>query len=57
MNLLIYFPTVITHIITLPFDEVLKMVVPHTAIQDLLNLILAIAINNSGWWGRVMSMS
>jgi hypothetical protein len=46
-----------THIIALPLDEVLGAVIPHAAIKDLLNLILLVAIDNSGWWWWVMSMT
>jgi hypothetical protein len=52
-----YFPAVMTHIVAIPLDEVFEAVVPYMAIQDLLNLVLLIAVDNSGWWGRVMLMT
>jgi hypothetical protein len=57
MDLSIYLLAILTHIIALPLDEILKAVIPHMTIKDLLNLILLVAINNSGWWWRVMSMT
>jgi hypothetical protein len=54
MDLSMYLLAVMTHIVTLTLDEVLELVVPHMAIKDLLNLILLVTINDSGWWWRVM---
>jgi hypothetical protein len=54
INLSIYLPAVMTCIIALPLDEILKSVVPHAAIKDFLYLILLVAVDK--WW-RVMSMT
>jgi hypothetical protein len=40
-----------TLVIALPFDQVLKMVVLHPAIQYSLNLVLFFAIDGSWGWG------
>jgi hypothetical protein len=50
VDLSMYLPAVVTHIIVLPLDEVLEVVVPHVAVKDILNLILLIAIDDHGWW-------
>jgi hypothetical protein len=52
MDLSMYFLAVMTRIIALPLDEAFEAVVPHTAVQDLLDIILLITIDNSGWWWR-----
>jgi hypothetical protein len=57
MDLFIYLPAVMTCIIALPPYEVLDAVIPHMAIEDLLNLILLVAVDGSGWWRRVMLMT
>jgi hypothetical protein len=49
MDLLMYLPAVITHVIALPLDEILKVIIPHVTIKDLLNLILSLSVNNH--WG------
>jgi hypothetical protein len=48
----LYLPAVITCIIAFPLDEILKVVIPHVTVQNLLYLILFLAIDDS--WGRVM---
>jgi hypothetical protein len=52
-----YLPAVITCIIALPLDEILEVVTPHVAIEDILNLRLLVIINDSGWWWMVMLTS
>jgi hypothetical protein len=54
IDLSVYLPAVMIYIVALPLDEVLESVTSHMAIKDLLNLILLVAVNNSGWWWRVM---
>jgi hypothetical protein len=46
-----HLPLVITLVITLPFDQVLQAVVPHSAIQYRLDLILLLTIDKSCGWG------
>jgi hypothetical protein len=57
MNLLMYLPAVITHIIAFPLDEILKAVIPHAAIKDLLDFIFILAVNDSQGWRRGMLMT
>jgi hypothetical protein len=52
MDLLMYLLAVIICIIAFPLDEILKVIVPHLTVKDLLNLILVVAINNCCRWGR-----
>jgi hypothetical protein len=40
LDLLMYLPAVITCIVAFPLDEILKVVIPHVTIKDLLNFIL-----------------
>jgi hypothetical protein len=54
MDLSVYLPAVMTFIVALPLDGVLELVIPHTSIKNLLNLILLVAIDDSGCWWRVM---
>jgi hypothetical protein len=46
-----HLPLVITLVITLPLDQVLQAVVPHSAIQYRLDLILLLTIDESCGWG------
>jgi hypothetical protein len=45
MNLLMYLPAVMTCVVAFPLDEILKAVIPHVTIKDLLNFILILIIN------------
>jgi hypothetical protein len=54
MDLSMYLLTVMTRIIALSLDEVLKVVVPHVTIEDVLNLIFILTIDDSHGWRRVM---
>jgi hypothetical protein len=56
VDLSMYLLAVMTCVIALPLDEILKVVVPHAAIQNLLNLILLSTVDDRGWWWRVMSV-
>jgi hypothetical protein len=55
INLLIYLPAVITCVAAFPLDEILKVVVPHVTIKDLLSFILVLAINDSLGRGMLMT--
>jgi hypothetical protein len=46
MDLLMYLPAVITCVIAFPLDEILKAIVPHSTIKDLLNLIPVLAVSD-----------
>jgi hypothetical protein len=54
IDLLMYLPVVITCIVTFPLDEILKAVIPHATIQDLLDFIFILTIDDSQGWGRGM---
>jgi ABC-type uncharacterized transport system permease subunit len=56
VDILIDFPAVIAIVITLPLDQILKSIVPHSIVQDLLNYVLVLAINEHWWQWGVMSM-
>jgi hypothetical protein len=45
-----HLPFFITLVITLPFDQVLQVVVPHSAIKYCLYLILLLAVDKSCRW-------
>jgi glycopeptide antibiotics resistance protein len=47
MKLCMYFPLVVTLIITLPLDQVLKLIEAYLAVQYGFNLILFFSINRS----------
>jgi hypothetical protein len=57
MHLSVYFPAIMAHIIALPLDKILKTVVSHVAIKYLLDFILLVTVNDSGWQWRVMLTS
>jgi hypothetical protein len=40
-----------TLIIALPFDQILKAVLAHPAVQNLLDLVLFLTIDESWGWG------
>jgi uncharacterized membrane protein len=42
---------IVTLIIALPLDQVLQVVVPHSAVQYSLNLILFLTVDKSWGWG------
>jgi hypothetical protein len=46
-----HLPLVITLVITLPLDQVLQVVVLHSAIQYHLDLILLLTVDESCGWG------
>jgi hypothetical protein len=46
-----HLPLIVTLIITLPFDQVLQVVVTHLAVQYSLNLILFLTVDESWGWG------
>jgi hypothetical protein len=55
MDLSVYFPAIMAHIIAIPLDEILETVVPHVAIRNFLDFILLVTIDNCQWWWRVVS--
>jgi hypothetical protein len=44
-------PLIIALVVTLPFDQVLEVVVAHPAVQYRLDLILSLTVNESWGWG------
>jgi hypothetical protein len=48
---------VMTLIVSLPFNQVFKVIVPHLTVQDLLNLVFLFAIDECQWWRRGQSMA
>jgi hypothetical protein len=46
-----HLPLIVTLIIALPLDQVLQVVVTHSAVQYSLNLILFLTIDKSWRWG------
>jgi hypothetical protein len=46
-----HLPLIVTLVITLPLDQVLQVVVTHSAVQYIFNLILFLTINKSWGWG------
>jgi hypothetical protein len=45
MKLVMRMPAIVTLIVSLPFDQVFEAIVPHSTVQDLLNLVFFFAIN------------
>jgi hypothetical protein len=52
-----YIPAVITYVITFTLDEILKAIIPHVTIKNILNLILILTSNNHWGWRSIMSMT
>jgi hypothetical protein len=46
-----HLPLIVTLVITLPLDQVLQVVVTHSAVQYSLDLILFLTIDESWGWG------
>jgi hypothetical protein len=46
-----HLPLIVTLVIALPLDQVLQVVVTHSAVQYSLNLILFLTIDKSWGWG------
>jgi hypothetical protein len=46
-----HLPLIITLVITLPLDQILQAVVPHSAVEYSLDLILFLTVNKSWGWG------
>jgi hypothetical protein len=51
MDLCVHLPLIVTLIITLELEQVLQVVVTHSAIQYCLDLILLLTIDKSCGWG------
>jgi hypothetical protein len=45
MEILMDFPTVIAVVITLPLDQILKSIVPHSTVKDFFDCVLFLPIN------------
>jgi hypothetical protein len=56
MDLCVHLPLIVTLIITLEFDQILQVVVTHSAIQYHLDLILLLTIDESCGWGWCRSL-
>jgi hypothetical protein len=50
MEILIDFLAVIAIIVTLPLDQILKSIVPHSTVKELFNCVLILAIDECWWW-------
>jgi hypothetical protein len=46
-----HLPLIVTLVIALPLDQILQVVVTHSAIQYRLSLILLLAVDESWGWG------
>jgi hypothetical protein len=51
------FPTVIAVVITLPLDQILKSIVPHSTVKDFFDCVLFLPINQCWWWWGGRSMT
>jgi hypothetical protein len=52
MEISMDFPAVIAVIITLPLDQILKSIVPHSTVKDFFDCVLFLPINERWWrWG------
>jgi hypothetical protein len=54
MDLCVHFPLIVVLVVTLELEQILQVVVMHSAVQDSLNLILLFTIDKGwGWrWRR-----
>jgi hypothetical protein len=50
MEILMDFPAVIAVVVTLPLDQILKSIVPHSTVKDFFNCVLFLTINEHWWW-------
>jgi hypothetical protein len=57
MDLCMHLPLIVTLVITLPLDQVLQVVVPYSAVQYSLDLILFLTIDKSWKWGWRRSLA
>jgi hypothetical protein len=52
MEISMDFPAVIAVVITLPLDQILKSIVPHSTVKDFFDCVLFLTINECWWrWG------
>jgi hypothetical protein len=52
MEISMDFPAVIAVVITLPLDQILKSIVPHSTVKDFFDCVLFLPINECWWrWG------
>jgi hypothetical protein len=47
-----HMPAIVTIIISLPLDQILKVIVSHSAVRDIFDLIFVFPINKCQWWRR-----
>jgi hypothetical protein len=52
MELVVHLPAVVTVIISLPLDQVFKVIVPHSTIEDCFNFIFLFTINECQRWRK-----
>jgi hypothetical protein len=52
-----HLPLIVTLIMALPLDQVLQVVVTHSAVQYILGLILFLTVNESWGWGWCRSLA
>jgi hypothetical protein len=46
------FPAVIAVVVTLPLDQILESIVPHSTVKDFFDCVLFLPINQCWWqWG------
>jgi hypothetical protein len=50
VEILMYFPTVIAVVVTLPLDQILELIVPHSAVKELFNCVFVLTIDECWWW-------
>jgi hypothetical protein len=53
MEISMDFPAVIAIVVTLPLDQILKSIVPHSTVKELFDCVLFLTINECWWrWGH-----
>jgi hypothetical protein len=50
MEILMDFPAVIAVIVTLPLDQILESIVPHSTAKDFFECVLFFLTINEHWW-------
>jgi hypothetical protein len=52
MEISMDFPAVIAVVVTLPLDQILESIVPHSTVKDFFDCVLFLTINERWWrWG------
>jgi hypothetical protein len=57
MELVVHLPAVVTVVISLPLDQVFKVIVPHSTIEDRLDFKFLFAINECQRWRKSRSVA